>query len=148
MDGCPLGLGLVVEDKPTEFSCILSVESSLKYVDLKFHMQLNSISLSTQDASPQSYLQLQEQTGDMSMIYGVLFLEMRYVIVILCPRGLYGIYCLNPRVKAINSIRPEGAWYNYFKVYYSNASHNWAVYNCNDAFDVINTAECTSYSAS
>ena len=21
MDGCPLGLGLVVEDKPTEFSC-------------------------------------------------------------------------------------------------------------------------------
>ena len=23
MDGCPLGLGLVVEDKPTEFSCYL-----------------------------------------------------------------------------------------------------------------------------
>ena len=23
MDGCPLGLGLVVEDKPTEFSCEL-----------------------------------------------------------------------------------------------------------------------------
>ena len=23
MDGCPLGLGLVVEDKPTEFSCTL-----------------------------------------------------------------------------------------------------------------------------
>ncbi len=23
MDGCPLGLGLVVEDKPTEFSCML-----------------------------------------------------------------------------------------------------------------------------
>ena len=23
MDGCPLGLGLVVEDKPTEFSCIV-----------------------------------------------------------------------------------------------------------------------------
>ena len=22
MDGCPLGLGLVVEDKPTEFSCV------------------------------------------------------------------------------------------------------------------------------
>ena len=22
MDGCPLGLGLVVEDKPTEFSCL------------------------------------------------------------------------------------------------------------------------------
>ena len=22
MDGCPLGLGLVVEDKPTEFSCM------------------------------------------------------------------------------------------------------------------------------
>ena len=41
----------------------------------------------------------------------------------------------------------RGAWY---KAYYSNASHNWAVYNHNDAFDVINTAECTctSYSAS
>ena len=25
MDGCPLGLGLVVEDEPTEFSCILHV---------------------------------------------------------------------------------------------------------------------------
>ncbi len=25
MDGCPLGLGLVVEDKPTEFSCNYSV---------------------------------------------------------------------------------------------------------------------------
>ena len=24
MDGCPLGLGLVVEDKPTEFSCIIA----------------------------------------------------------------------------------------------------------------------------
>ena len=23
MDGCPLGLGLVVEDKPTEFSCTI-----------------------------------------------------------------------------------------------------------------------------
>ena len=23
MDGCPLGLGLVVEDKPTEFSCTM-----------------------------------------------------------------------------------------------------------------------------
>ena len=23
MDGCPLGLGLVVEDKPTEFSCFM-----------------------------------------------------------------------------------------------------------------------------
>ena len=22
MDGCPLGLGLVIEDKPTEFSCM------------------------------------------------------------------------------------------------------------------------------
>ncbi len=25
MDGCPLGLGLVVEDKPTEFSCSMHV---------------------------------------------------------------------------------------------------------------------------
>ena len=25
MDGWPLGLGLVVEDKPTEFSCTLNV---------------------------------------------------------------------------------------------------------------------------
>ena len=25
MDGCPLGLGLVVEDKPTEFSCNFNV---------------------------------------------------------------------------------------------------------------------------
>ena len=41
----------------------------------------------------------------------------------------------------------RGAWY---KAYYSNASHNWAVYNHNDAFDVTNTAECTctSYSTS
>ena len=35
MDGCPLGLGLVVEDKPTEFSCSYSslwlcVESARK----------------------------------------------------------------------------------------------------------------------
>ena len=27
MDGCPLGLGLVVEDKPTEFSCFQSRSS-------------------------------------------------------------------------------------------------------------------------
>ena len=27
MDGCPLGLGLVVEDKPTEFSCCLCIRS-------------------------------------------------------------------------------------------------------------------------
>ena len=32
--------------------CGRSVESSLKYIDLKFHMQLNSISLPTQDTSP------------------------------------------------------------------------------------------------
>ena len=24
LDGCPIGLGLVVEDKPTEFSCVCS----------------------------------------------------------------------------------------------------------------------------
>ena len=47
---------------------------------------------------------------------------MVYVIVIPCPRGLYGIYCLSPRAKAINPMRPEGAWYNYFKAYYGNAS--------------------------
>ena len=28
MDGCPLGLGLVVEDKPTEFSCSMRVRIS------------------------------------------------------------------------------------------------------------------------
>ena len=28
MDGCPLGLGLVVEDKPTEFSCSDSLYST------------------------------------------------------------------------------------------------------------------------
>ena len=32
MDGCPLGLGLVVEDKPTEFSCTVNLTfSSQKY---------------------------------------------------------------------------------------------------------------------
>ena len=49
-------------------------------------------------------------------------MKLLYVIVIPCPRGLYGIYCLSPRAKAINSIQPKGAWYNYFKAYYSNAS--------------------------
>ena len=29
MDGCPLGLGLVVEDKPTEFSCSYLTSSSV-----------------------------------------------------------------------------------------------------------------------
>ena len=29
MDGCPLGLGLVVEDKPTEFSCTLHTFSGV-----------------------------------------------------------------------------------------------------------------------
>ena len=33
-----------------------------------------------------------------------------YAIVIPCPRGLYGIYCLSPRAKAINPMRPEGAY--------------------------------------
>ena len=32
MDGCPLGLGLVVEDKPTEFSCIIKYKSMLTCV--------------------------------------------------------------------------------------------------------------------
>ena len=52
-----------------------------------------------------------------------------YVIVIPYPRGLYGIYCLNPRAKAINPMWPKGVWYNYLKPtmathlhYYSNAS--------------------------
>ena len=31
-----------------------------------------------------------------------------YVIVIPYPQGLYGIYCLNPRAKAINPIRLRG----------------------------------------
>ena len=34
-----------------------------------------------------------------------------YVIVIPCPWGLYGIYCLSPRAKAINPIQPEGVCY-------------------------------------
>ena len=35
MDGCPLGLGLVAEDKPTEFSCILTVKlTHIGYVTL------------------------------------------------------------------------------------------------------------------
>ena len=50
-----------------------------------------------------------------------------------------------PEGEAINPIRPKGVWY---KAYYSNASallysdasHKWALYNHNDAFD-INTAE-------
>ena len=29
MDGCPLGLGLVVEDKPTEFSCRYASKSGI-----------------------------------------------------------------------------------------------------------------------
>ena len=33
-----------------------------------------------------------------------------------------GFYCLSPRAKAINPMRPEGAWYNYLKPYYNNAS--------------------------
>ena len=31
MDGCPLGLGLVVEDKPTEFSCSYTPSSNLLF---------------------------------------------------------------------------------------------------------------------
>ena len=34
MDGCPLGLGLVVEDKPTEFSCKLLMLTLLILVQL------------------------------------------------------------------------------------------------------------------
>ena len=34
MDGCPLGLGLVVEDKPTEFSCTCSFNLPLKVGDV------------------------------------------------------------------------------------------------------------------
>ena len=36
-------------------------------------------------------------------IYGI-----SYVIVIPCPQGLYGVYCLSPRVKAINPMQSEG----------------------------------------
>ena len=39
MDGCPLGLGLVVEDKPTEFSCsdccIIIIMMSVEWVGKK-----------------------------------------------------------------------------------------------------------------
>ena len=38
MDGCPLGLGLVVEDKPTEFSC-----SSAKDLNLSASYFLSGI---------------------------------------------------------------------------------------------------------
>ena len=38
----------------------------------------------------------------------------QYVIVIPYPRGLYGIYCLSPRAKAINYMWHEGVWYNDF----------------------------------
>ena len=34
MDGCPLGLGLVVEDKPTEFSCM--------HADMQLHAGLST----------------------------------------------------------------------------------------------------------
>ncbi len=34
MDGCPLGLGLVVEDKPTEFSCVCA--------QIKFEMSVQN----------------------------------------------------------------------------------------------------------
>ena len=49
-------------------------------------------------------------------------------------------------MKAINSIRPEGHGITIIKptietylLHYSNASHDWAVYNRNDVFDVVNT---------
>ena len=29
MDGCPLGLGLVVEDKPTEFLCMYTSKNKI-----------------------------------------------------------------------------------------------------------------------
>ena len=36
MDGCPLGLGLVMEDKPTEFSCTLQVHVQSTIHEQKF----------------------------------------------------------------------------------------------------------------
>ena len=36
MDGCPLGLGLVVEDKPTKFSCDKRASKYLLQVALPF----------------------------------------------------------------------------------------------------------------
>ena len=38
MDGCPLGLGLVVEDKPTEFSCTLPVIHVHVYRSVDVHV--------------------------------------------------------------------------------------------------------------
>ena len=37
MDGCPLGLGLVVEDKPTEFSCLIAI---LHFLEHALHKKL------------------------------------------------------------------------------------------------------------
>ena len=38
MDGCPLGLGLVVEDKPTEFSCIHTNNEHVDDISLYTHI--------------------------------------------------------------------------------------------------------------
>ena len=48
---------------------IIGMESSLKCVDRKFHMQLNSISLHTQDTSPQ---RLSSYTPTLATVYDLL----------------------------------------------------------------------------
>ena len=54
MDGCPLGLGLVVEDKPTEFSCneflhyAVNMDFTSLSVDLTFS---NTTTTQCQDVS-------------------------------------------------------------------------------------------------
>ena len=58
MDGCPLGLGLVVEDKPTEFSCMgvsgpsLLVESTDSYND---HSNVSNVNLVGKISIPSVY---------------------------------------------------------------------------------------------
>ena len=57
------------------------------------------------------------------MVYHVVSAHVHnYIMVIPCHQGLYGIYCLSPRVKTINPIPPERVWYDCFKAYYGNAS--------------------------
>ena len=57
MDGCPLGLGLVVEDKPTEFSCLLTNSTTIHCVCVFVELN-NSVSYSplpSNEEHPASY---------------------------------------------------------------------------------------------
>ena len=47
MDGCPLGLGLVVEDKPTEFSCtyVIALTAMYQIFMSKIHLYIIFYSL-------------------------------------------------------------------------------------------------------